>query len=127
MARPLLLLVGVGGAIGASVRWGISSFQGSGSTLPIGTLVANVFGAALLGWLVARGVRGKPRALLATGFCGGLTTMSTFSLEVAELLRDDLADRAALYLVLSLVLGVAGYLLGGSLAGYQRPRAGVEQ
>lgn len=73
-----LLLVGVGGAAGAVVRWLVSR------ALPgrRATLLVNLAGSLLLGLLAATAP--APYALLGVGFCGALTTFSTFAVEVLE-------------------------------------------
>ena len=68
----------------------------------------NVAGCLGLGLLVSSGPRA--RLMLGVGFCGGLTTFSTFSFEVASLLDDGEPFRAAGYVGLSLVLGVAAFV-----------------
>jgi len=115
-----LLLVAVGGAVGASARWGLlESTVGSdgGRAGPI--LLANLVGCGLLGLLVGaartRGVGRTTRLLVGAGFCGGLTTFSTFAVEVAAALRDADPSGAVGYTVLSVAGGLAAFLLGRSI------------
>lgn len=87
------------------------------SSLPLGTLVANVLGSgaagALLGLLAARiDLAGTLRPLLIVGFLGGLTTFSTFSLEVVRALEDQRAALAAGIAVLHVGASVAAALAG---------------
>ncbi len=104
--------VGAGAALGAWVRWGLGlALNPLFVALPLGTLVANVFGGYLIG--VAVGVfhlnSGLPLALklfVITGFLGGMTTFSTFSAEVVERL---LSNQPAL------AIGLAAVHLLGSL------------
>jgi CrcB protein len=82
----------------------------------LGTLSVNVVGSALLGVLLGlRHVSPVVLALVGTGFCGTLTTFSTFGFDVVRLVEERLVGRALLYLVASLVLGIgtaaAGYAL----------------
>ncbi len=109
-----MFLVGVGGAAGAVVRWLISTFDAS-SVFPWPTLLVNIVGAGILGWVLVSTPTPTYRALLGTGFCGGLTTFSTLSVEVASLLRDNDNTPAILYLLTSVVLGVVAYLAGRAL------------
>lgn len=116
------LLVFVGGAVGAPARY-LLDLRVSGwaqrrwsRRIPVGTLVVNVLGCLILGALY--GVlhsHSLPQlaALLGTGFCGGLTTFSTFSVETVELIQRRQTAAATGYVALSLVLG-----LGVAAAGY---------
>ena len=96
------LLVGFGGLFGSIARYWIAGVvqRLDGSGFPVGTLSVNVLGSFILGLLMAlsldRGlVNPNARLLLATGFCGGFTTMSTFSYETVALLRDGGTAAAA--------------------------------
>jgi fluoride exporter len=110
--------VGVGAAIGAWLRWGLSSWLNPKLTLwPLGTVVANLAGGYLVGFAIAYfaarpGIPPEWRLFAITGFLGGLTTFSTFSAEVTQLLlRGDWASGlglAAVHLCGSLLLTVAG-------------------
>jgi CrcB protein len=89
--------------------------------LPVGTLLVNITGSLLLGflWRYALGtpvISPEVRALLATGLCGGYGTFSTFSYEMAALLEDGETGRAAVYILLSVVVSLAGTLIGFGLA-----------
>jgi CrcB protein len=82
----------------------------------LGTLTVNVLGCALLGVLLGlRDVSPAVLALVGTGFCGTLTTFSTFGYDVVRLVEERLVVRAVAYLAASLVLGIgtaaAGYAL----------------
>jgi CrcB protein len=87
-----ILAVGSGAAVGAWLRWGLSIVLNPVfPTLPLGTLVANLVGGLLMGFvmeLITRHTLLSPEArlLLTTGFLGGLTTFSTFSAEIATLI-----------------------------------------
>ncbi len=91
MGMTAFFAVGVGAAIGAWGRWGLSlTFNALFPFLPLGTLIANLVGAYLMGismGLVALGGLLSPelRLLVTTGFLGGLTTFSTFSAESVTL------------------------------------------
>ncbi len=92
----VFVLVTVGGGIGAVTRYALSSWVHSmvGLDFPWGTLLVNVLGSFIIGFVMVlsldRGVVSpEVRVLLTTGFCGGLTTFSTFSYETLALLRSD--------------------------------------
>jgi fluoride exporter len=76
---------------------------------PWATLLVNVAGAFVLGLVAARGFR---RALIGQGFCGALTTFSTFQLELLQMLDDDRIGLALAYAAVSLALGVGAAELG---------------
>lgn len=112
------LLVVLGALVGAPLRLLADRVavarRGPGSVL--GTLAVNVVGSAVLG--VVLGLRGVPPAVLAlvgTGFCGTLTTFSTFGFDVVRLVEERAVLRMAGYLTGTVVLGLgaaaAGYLL----------------
>ncbi len=111
----------LGGGIGALARFGVSSlfarFFGCSLTFPIATLVINVLGSFLLGFLYALSLfNGKPppelHLALTVGFCGAFTTFSTFSLEIFNLMRDGAFAAAFLYVFASFVFGLLAVALG---------------
>ena len=111
------LSVGLGGCIGAMLRYllGASLFQNS--HFPYATLLVNVIGAFLMGILTqlfAETILVSPRAklFLTTGLLGGFTTFSTFSLETVNLLEAGKPTAAFLYAGFSLALCLAGTFLG---------------
>ena len=83
------LLIALGGAVGANARFIAATLAASrwGTRLPWGTLLINVSGSFLLGLFLTVPALGTDsgRALLATGFCGGYTTFSTFTFETVAL------------------------------------------
>ncbi len=105
-----VVAVFLGAALGAPARylvdWVVTSRYRSG--FPYGTLVVNVLGCFLIGFVV--GTAWMP--LLGVGFCGGLTTYSTFSYQTVQLLEEE-KYRLAL---LNVVVGVA-VCVGASMAG----------
>jgi fluoride exporter len=114
-----VLLVGLGSAVGGIARFllGAAVQHRMGATFPVGTLVINVSGSLLLGFLfrfllATPTVSPEVRAMLMTGFVGGYTTFSTFSLDTALLLEAGQAGRATVYMVASVVLSVAGTFAG---------------
>lgn len=113
------LLVGAGGFVGSIGRYWVAGLVQSrtDSALPLGTLSVNVAGSLLLGWIVSasldRGFIGpEARLLLAVGFCGGFTTMSTFSYESVALLEQGAVGLAAWNVGLNLVVCLAAVWLG---------------
>jgi CrcB protein len=115
---PTLLQVALGGAIGASARYlasvWIVRWIGH-SQFPVAILSVNVAGSFLIGVFIgAAAHRGLTHLspFLVTGILGGFTTFSTFSLEAVTLWQRGEAAVAALYVVLSVGLSIAGLLLG---------------
>ena len=81
------LLVAAGAAIGAPLRLLAGHHLDrvrDGHHVHAGTLLVNLIGSALLGWLVGHGVDGRPLLLLGTGFCGALTTYSAVSVQAVN-------------------------------------------
>ena len=101
------LLIACG--LGAIIRYFFSKVN-SRASLPVGTLMANVLGALLIGYFYNHIQDKQLYSILATGFCGGLTTLSTFNAELAELFSDK--KKCGLYLMLTYFLGFLAILLG---------------
>jgi CrcB protein len=110
------LLVAVGAAVGAPLRYLTDrAIQGRhDSVFPWGTLTVNVVGSLLLGFLVGLPTGHAMAALVGTGFCGALTTYSTFSYETLRLAQDGARFYAAANIVASVVAGL-GAAYGGLL------------
>jgi CrcB protein len=109
-----LILVMLGGAIGAGLRYGVGTLavRQLGSSLPWGTLIANISGGLLIGLLGALLiVKGDPteplRLFLAVGVLGGFTTFSAFSLEAVQMIQRGEVGLAGAYITSS----VSGSLL----------------
>ena len=113
-----LLLVIAGAAVGAPLRYLTDrAVQSRHDTVfPWGTFAVNVFGSLILGVIAGAVAAGgaSPQVQLAvgTGFCGALTTYSTFSYETLRLLEGDARLIAAANVVGSIVAGVAAAFLG---------------
>ena len=113
-----LLLVITGAAIGAPLRYlGDRAVQSRHDTVfPWGTFTVNVLGSLILGIITGAVTSGgaSPQVQLAvgTGFCGALTTYSTFSYETLRLLEDDARLFAAANIVASIVAGLGSAFLG---------------
>ena len=113
----IVLLVFVGGAIGAPSRYLLDRFVQSKHRwrFPVGTIAVNVIGCFVLGMLAGSNWSTGQHALIGTGFCGGLTTFSTFSVEAVELLQGRRGVAAAGYVLFSCAVGVGAAALGYSL------------
>lgn len=113
-----IFMVALGGALGTICRYLVShwisgSFE---SNFPLATFVVNILGCLLIGIFYGLsdrfGIAGEMKLLLTVGFCGGLTTFSTFMNENLSLLRVDNALLAALYAGLSVMLGLLAVFAG---------------
>ena len=121
-----VLLVAAGGALGAVCRYLSTSFVAArlGSNFPYGTLTVNVLGSFLIGLITAMACHNADphlMLLLVTGFLGGFTTFSTFSLDAVSLYGSADYLRMFLYIAGSVLAGigaaVAGMALGNLLRG----------
>lgn len=113
-----LIMVAFGGALGASLRflWGVSVMRLTGpADFPVAIMMANILGSFLMGaFVVLAAHRGLTHLspFVTVGLLGGFTTFSAFSLETVTLVeRGDLAS-AGVYVALSVVLSIAGLMLG---------------
>jgi fluoride exporter len=117
-----VLLVLLGGMIGAPARYlADRAVQARhDSVFPWGTFAVNMAGSLLLGFLLGAqrhlGLPASAVLLLGTGFCGGLTTFSTFGYETLRLLEDGAVGEAGVNVFGSLVVGVLAAWLGFRLA-----------
>lgn len=105
-------LVGTGGFAGSILRFAISKFVAlqSGTSFPLGTFCVNILGSLVIGIIYGLALKdlasSEIRLLIATGFCGGFTTFSSFSFEFLALLRGDQITLAILYAFGSLAAGL---------------------
>lgn len=114
--------VAVGAAIGGAVRYLVTVFVQSraGPGFPWATMLINVSGSLLLGFLTAylaetAVVRPELGLLLTSGICGGYTTFSTFTYETFALMRDGEYGRAGAYVIASVVVSLVA-VFGGFVA-----------
>ena len=113
-----ILLVFFGGGIGSVLRYLIGKWLNNSSDgIPYGTFMANILGSLLIG--VILGLASKNNSLtqnqtllLATGFCGGFTTFSTFAYENHVFLKSGDFTSFALYTIGSFVIGFLAVFLG---------------
>jgi CrcB protein len=116
------LMVALGGAAGSMSRYGVGIMVNKyvQHTYPFATFLINILGCFLIGLLFGLGQRSEWMqtggwALLATGFCGGFTTFSSFALENMQLMQKQYNFIALLYTALSIIIGIllckTGYLL----------------
>lgn len=118
-----IFAVFIGGGIGAAVRYivGIVFLHTLKTNLPAATFCVNIIGCIILGFLYVYFIEKTqiPSAVkfaLTAGFCGGLTTFSTFSLEIFEMLQNNQFITVFLYILFSVIIGVIGIFLGGYCA-----------
>src|SRR6185436_6900441 len=121
----LFLLIAAGGLLGTFARYGVQlAIQGHGERFPAGTMVVNIAGSFLFGFVVRFLAAGEllavqMRIALTVGFCGAFTTMSSFNYEMLTLVETGKYLPAATYFLGSLAGGLvamgAGVLLAQSL------------
>jgi fluoride exporter len=110
------ILIFVGGGIGSICRFGISNwipFQPK--IFPTATFITNLIASILIGFLVSYCLKNQDNTvkyLLITGFCGGFSTFSAFSLESFQLFNQGAFFWAALYIIASVVTCLGGVYLG---------------
>jgi CrcB protein len=117
----IVLLIGLGSFIGGISRYLLSQViqLKVASAFPYGTLIVNIIGCFLIGIVYGlferSGITNEWRLILATGLIGGFTTFSAFSLESLKLIRDGQAGSALIYILCSVVIGLAA-TYGGVMA-----------
>ncbi|WP_192483727.1 MULTISPECIES: fluoride efflux transporter CrcB [Cysteiniphilum] len=118
-----LLLVGLGGGLGSISRFGLSEFiyKVFGKSFPHGILIVNILGCLIIGALAAFFQKERLlehfltphfRALLITGFLGGFTTFSSFSLDALTLLQKGEWSKAIIYIMLSVLISMIAVFVG---------------
>jgi CrcB protein len=118
-----LVIIALGGAIGSVARYltvkGVD--QKMNAVFPYGTLIVNLVGSFLIGFLYVLALRKTGmtenwRLFLGAGFCGGFTTFSAFAWENFSLFQQKMAGTAFLYTSVSLVAGFSALALGAWIA-----------
>ncbi|MFA6290451.1 MAG: fluoride efflux transporter CrcB [Victivallales bacterium] len=124
------LIVGLGGFAGSIARYGLSlAFQKYSIVMPLGTIGANIIGCFIIG-IIAHFSTGagvlspEMRLLLATGFCGGFTTMSSFVYESTQMIKSNELYYAGLYFLITIAGSFLAFFLGLLIAHLIFNRAG---
>jgi len=116
-----LFAVMIGGAVGSALRFGLSvRLNPAPSTgLPLGTLVANIGGCLLIGWLAAAlsNASEPVRLGVLVGVLGGFTTFSSFGIEAIRLFQGGQTTVAIAYVAISNVGGLVAAWMGTRIAG----------
>jgi len=108
------LLIGIGGFFGAMARLALTRWFDKKwpSTIPIGTLIINLSGSLLLGFLFAKGGGSAVYLLFGVGFMGAYTTFSSFNVENVQLAKRREWKALVLYVAISYAMGIFFALLG---------------
>ncbi len=113
-----ILLVFLGGGFGSVLRYLIGKFLNSTENgIPYGTFLANILGSLLIGIILGLAAKNDSLSqnqtlLLATGFCGGFTTFSTFAYENHVFLKSGDFMSFALYTIASFIIGFLAVFAG---------------
>ncbi|MFT6865190.1 MAG: CrcB protein [Cyclobacteriaceae bacterium] len=113
-----VIFVGLGGFLGSISRYGVGLYAMKyfSGYFPVGTFIVNLTGSLLIGLLAGYFFKNQPSQILylflVTGFCGGYTTFSTFSLDNLRLLKEELYMQFAIYGFGSLIAGLLLCALG---------------
>lgn len=118
-----IIFVGIGGFIGAALRYGISGWaqRQFGPTFPWGTFIVNAAGCLFIGYVMTYSVEiglisTELRLLLVTGILGGLTTFSTLSYESVALFHEGSLWLGLWNLGVNIIVGLAAVLVGMAAA-----------
>ncbi|MEU6231470.1 fluoride efflux transporter CrcB [Kitasatospora sp. NPDC047058] len=130
---PAVAVVALGGAIGASARYGAGLlWPGGPADFPWTTLVVNVVGCAVIGVFLVAVTEGRPahpllRPFFGTGVLGGFTTFSTYAVEIRRLLVEGRPGPAVAYLGLTLLAALAAVWAAAGLTRRLMARGGRER
>ena len=118
MGMGLFLSVGIGGFIGAILRFTLSGWvqKATASSFPFGTLSVNILGSFIIGFLFLYfqqiNLSPNQKALFVTGLLGALTTFSTFSLDTVLLMQQELYVKAFSNVLINVLFSLGATLLG---------------
>ncbi|HLR63495.1 MAG TPA: fluoride efflux transporter CrcB [Lentibacillus sp.] len=116
-----VLLVMIGGFFGAISRFAMGGWIYTNNGFPLGTLLINLIGCFLLGWFLTfvsqkEKIKSEITLIIGAGFVGSFTTFSTFSLETINLFQRGFMLQGILYILATVILGLAFTYLGSKLA-----------
>ena len=113
-----VFIIGIGGFLGAVIRYFISIYLNQARRMPLGTLFVNLAGSFLIGFVFGLELTRLWTFFLASGFAGALTTFSTLHKEIIELWRKGEPKKAMHYIFITfsggILLAMLGYLIGAN-------------
>lgn len=125
-----LLVVMIGGFLGAMSRFALGEWIHTGNGFPLGTLIINLIGCFSLGWFLTyinqkKKMRAELTLLIGTGFIGSFTTFSTFSLETVNLFQQGHVLFGCTYVFSSTIVGLLLVYSGYKLASPKKKEGNV--
>lgn len=113
-----VVLVFIGGGLGAACRWLVASQMKSSDSFPWGTLTVNLVGCFLIGLFSYYAIRGHNTLMMlgVIGFLGGFTTFSSYGFELTHMLEGGMNKNFVIYFLSSNVVGILLVYVGHRLA-----------